>query len=103
MWHVEEEKKWKKASVALDESKLEKWLPKGAGGETKTGHAFYELVIKEGEVEESVGKKKISLELDYITAQMGKRPILVATTPSQFQNWSKAIIIAIPEKFQWKP
>lgn len=103
MWHIEEEAKWLKANAVLDESKFGQGFPGSADCETKTGHAFYELIIQKGEVEVCGSKKKISLELDYITAQMGEKPILAAVTALQFQSWSKAIIIAIPAKFRWKP
>lgn len=103
MWYIEEEKNWLKAGVMLDESKFGQGFPKGSDGETKTGYAFYELVIKEGEVETDGGKKKITLEPDYITVQVGKKPILAAVAFPQFEIWSKAIIIAMPAKFVWKP
>ncbi len=103
MWQVEEETKWIKADVELDESKFGQGFPiESLDSEAKTGYTFYELVIKNGEVETDGSKKKITLEPDYITAQMGKKPVLTAVAPSQFQSWSKAIIIAIPAKFVWK-
>jgi len=98
MWKVKpsNENMILKIKVVVNKSQYRKKLSEGNAGEVKAGFIFKELVgVKD------LGGVKYEAILDHITAEISKKPVLVAVTQGQLKSWHGKIIVAQLASFSW--